>query len=42
MVVVKSNKDVPYQHWIHVTGMIEKAGGIVALQIEEDREVIVK
>jgi biopolymer transport protein ExbD len=42
MVVVRSNKDVPYQHWIRMTGMIEKAGGVVALQVEEEKEVIVK
>ena len=42
MVVLKSNKDTPYQHWIRVTGLIEQAGGIVALQLEETREEMVK
>jgi biopolymer transport protein ExbD len=43
MVVVKTEapKDTPYQKWIRVTAMIEQAGGVVALQIEESREVVV-
>jgi biopolymer transport protein ExbD len=41
MVVVKSGRDTPYQHWILVTSLIEQAGGIVALQLEESREVVV-
>ena len=41
MVVIKSNKDVPYHNWVRVTALIEQAGGVVALQIEEDREVVV-
>jgi biopolymer transport protein ExbD len=41
MVVLKSSKDTPYQHWIRVTAMIEQAGGIVALQLEETQEVVV-
>jgi biopolymer transport protein ExbD len=41
MVVIKSSKDTPYQHWILVTALTEQAGGIVALQMEESREVVV-
>lgn len=41
VVVVKSEPDTPYSHWIFVTSMIEDAGGIVTLQIEEEREVLV-
>jgi hypothetical protein len=39
IVVVKSAPDTPYSHWIFVTSVIEDAGGIVTLQIEEEREV---
>lgn len=37
IVIVKSDKDAPYTHWIYVTGLIEEAGGIVTLQLEEER-----
>jgi biopolymer transport protein ExbD len=40
IVVVKSSKDTPYHHWIAVTGMIDEAGGIVTLQLEEERTVV--
>jgi biopolymer transport protein ExbD len=39
VVVVKSKPDVPYKHWIDATTRIEDAGGIITLQIEEEREV---
>ena len=39
IVVVKSDKDTPYNHWIHITSAIEDAGGVVTLQLEEEREV---
>ena len=39
IVVVKSNDDTPYRHWIEVTGMIEEAGGVITIQREEEREV---
>ncbi len=42
IVEVKSAKDTPYSHWIQVTGAIEEAGGVVTLQVEVDKEVIVK
>ncbi|MBM3982279.1 MAG: biopolymer transporter ExbD [Planctomycetes bacterium] len=42
IVEVKTAKDTPYAHWIKVTSAIEDAGGIVTLQVEVDREVIVK
>jgi len=35
VVVVKSNKDVPYDHWIKYTGFIEDAKATITLQIEE-------
>jgi len=42
MVVVKSATDTPYQRWIRVTGMIEQAGGLIAVQVEEGREINVR
>lgn len=39
IVVVKSAKDTPYHFWIDITGQIEQAGGVITLQIEEEREV---
>ncbi|MEO8498988.1 MAG: biopolymer transporter ExbD, partial [Planctomycetota bacterium] len=35
IVVVKSEPDTPYSHWIFVTSTIEDAGGIITLQLEE-------
>jgi biopolymer transport protein ExbD len=42
IVVVKSAKDVPYSQWIRVTGAIEQAGGVITLQLEEEKEVVTK
>ena len=42
IVVVKSSKDTPYHHWIKYTGFIEQAGGIITLQLEEERTVMVE
>ena len=39
VVVVKSQADTPYNHWIFVTSVIADAGGVVTLQLEEEREV---
>lgn len=41
IVVVKSTPDTPYDHWIQYTGLIEAAGGVITLQMEESREVSV-
>ncbi len=41
VIIVKSKPDTPYNHWITVTSQIEDAGGIVTLQIEEEREVTI-
>jgi biopolymer transport protein ExbD len=40
IVVVKSDNDTPYHHWIAVTGQITDAGGIVTMQIEEEQTVV--
>ena len=40
VVVVKQKPEVEYHHYIRVQDMIEKAGGIIAFQIEEERTVI--
>ena len=42
IVAVKSRKEVPYSHWMQVTGIIEDAGGVITLQIEEEQTVIVQ
>lgn len=42
IVVVRSDKDAPYHRWIQATTVIERAGGVITLQLEEDREVIIK
>ncbi len=39
VVVVKSDDDVSYHFWMTVTSQIEDAGGIITLQIEEEREI---
>ncbi len=39
VVVVKSQPDAPYSHWIAVTARIEQAGGIITIQTEEEREI---
>ena len=41
IVVMKSSDDTPYSRWIEITTQIEDVGGIVTLQIEEEREVSV-
>ncbi len=37
VVVVKSANDVPYAHWIEMTGLIENAGAVITLQLEEEQ-----
>lgn len=39
IVIVKSDKDVPYLRWIDFTSRIEDLGGTITLQLEEEREV---
>ena len=39
IVVVKSDKDVPYLRWIDLTSRIEDLGGVITLQLEEERTV---
>lgn len=39
VVVVTSKPDVPYKHWIDITTRIQDAGGIITLQIEEERQI---
>lgn len=40
VVVVKSTRDTPYHFWIQVTGLVEEAGGVVTLQMEEQQTII--
>ena len=42
VVVVKSQAEVPYNHWIAMTEIIEKAGGIVTLLLEEVQTITVE
>jgi biopolymer transport protein ExbD len=42
IVVVKSDNDTTYAQWIRVTGEIERAGGVITLQLEEEKEVGVR
>jgi len=44
VVVVKTGKkkEAPYDYWIEITGLIEKAGGIITVQLEEEQTVQVK
>jgi biopolymer transport protein ExbD len=42
IVVVKSEKDTTYAQWIRATAAIEDAGGVITLQLEEERVVGVK
>ena len=37
VVIVKSKTDTPYHHWIKFTEFIEKAGGIITIQTEEEQ-----
>lgn len=40
IVVVKidpQHKDTSYQHWIKITGLIEEAGGVITIQLEDSR-----
>lgn len=40
VVIVKSEKETPYHHWVRVTEMIETAGGVITIQREEERQVV--
>ena len=42
IVVIKSTPDTPYDHWITVTGWIEEVGGVITLQMEEDKTVTIQ
>jgi biopolymer transport protein ExbD len=39
VVSTKDDKNTPYKQWIAVTDAIERIGGIVTLQLEEERTV---
>ena len=42
IVAVKSRKEVAYSHWMDLTGIIEDAGGVITLQLEETQTVKVE
>jgi len=41
VVVVKSKPDVPYDHWIAVTSLVQDLGASITIQREEERTVAV-
>lgn len=41
IVVLKSDKSTPYQHWITASIAIEQAGGIITVQREETKTQVV-
>jgi biopolymer transport protein ExbD len=42
VVLVRSNGDTSYERWIEITRQIERGGGIVTLQLEEEKRVELK
>jgi len=42
IVTVKSSPDTPYPIWIKVSQAIERAGGIITLELESDRVISVE
>ena len=42
IVAVKSRKEVAYSHWMDITGIIEDAGGVITLQLEDTQTVKVE
>ena len=40
VVVVKSKPETPYSYWITITEMIEQAGGVVTIQLEEEQVIV--
>ena len=41
IVVVKSKSDVPYDHWIAVTSLVQDAGASITIQREEEQTIVV-
>ncbi len=41
-VVVSLDNDTPYSTYIKVSGLIEQAGGIITLEVEDEKEVMVR
>jgi biopolymer transport protein ExbD len=42
IIVVKSKSDVPYDHWIAVTSVIQESGASITIQREEEQTVAVQ
>lgn len=42
IVIVKSKGDTPYFHWIDITAAIEKSGGLVTIQREEEQTIEIR
>jgi biopolymer transport protein ExbD len=41
VIVVKSKPDVPYEHWIGITTLVQDLGASITIQREEERTVTV-
>ncbi len=41
IIVLKSKSDVPYEHWIHVSTIVQDAGASITIQREEVQTVTV-
>lgn len=41
VVVIKSKPDVPYDHWIAVTSLVQDLGASITIQREEERTIAV-
>ena len=42
VVLVRSARDTPYEFWIKITTLVEDAGGITTLQMEDEQQVQVQ
>ena len=41
VVVIKTKPDVPYEHWIAVTSLVQDFGGSITILREEEKTVMV-
>ena len=40
VVVLKESKDTPYHHFVRVTQLVQEAGGVITLELEEEQTVV--
>jgi len=41
VVVLQSGPNTPYERWIYISDLVQKAGGTITLQLEEEQTIIV-